>query len=58
MKLIETKNWKAVHFDDRTILKTDRNLYPEVLWWALVSAVEVEPMDELGHYRALKYQRR
>lgn len=53
MKLIETKNWKAVHLDNRTILRTDRNLYPEALWWALVSTVEVEPMDELGHYRAL-----
>lgn len=35
MKLIDTKDWKAVHFKDRTILRSDRNLYPEADWWAL-----------------------
>ena len=29
MKLINAKDWKAVHFENRTILKSDRNLYPE-----------------------------
>ena len=29
MKLIDAKDWKAVHFGDRTILRSDRNLYPE-----------------------------
>ena len=33
MKLIDTKDWKAVHFKDRTILRSDRNLYPEADWW-------------------------
>lgn len=53
MKLIEVKNWKAVHFEGRTILRTDRNLYPESTWRALVSTVEVEAMKEPGHYRAI-----
>ena len=46
MKLIDTKDWKAVHFKDRTILRSDRNLYPEADWWALVSTVDVEPMNK------------
>lgn len=53
MKLNETKDWKAVHFEGRTILRSDRNLYPEADWWALVSSVEVEPMKQLGHYKAV-----
>lgn len=53
MKLINAKDWKAVHFQDRTILRSDRNLYPEPDWWALVSTVEVEPMAEPGHYKAI-----
>ena len=46
MKLIDTKDWKAVHFKDRTILRSDRNLYPEADWWALVSTVDVEPIPK------------
>lgn len=53
MKLNETKDWKAVHFEGRTILRSDRNLYPEADWWALVSSVEVEPMKQPGHYKAV-----
>lgn len=30
MKLIECKDWKAVHLQDRTILRSDRNLYPRI----------------------------
>lgn len=26
MKLIECKDWKVVHFQDRTIFRSDRNL--------------------------------
>lgn len=33
MKLIECKDWKAIHLQDRTILRSDRNLYPESVWW-------------------------
>lgn len=53
MKLIDTKDWKAVHFKDRTILRSDRNLYPESVWWGLIRMVEVEPMAEPGHYKAI-----
>ena len=53
MKLINAKDWKAVHFENRTILKSDRNLYPEADWWALISSADVEPMDEPGHYKAI-----
>ena len=53
MKLIEIKDWKAVHFDTRCILRTDRNLFPEISWWHLVSDVEVQPMHEPGHYKAV-----
>ena len=53
MKLIECKDWKAVHFQDRTILRSDRNLCPEVTWWTLVSTVEVESMNEPGHYKTI-----
>lgn len=53
MKLIDTKDWKAVHFKDRTILRSDRNLYPEADWWALVSTVDVEAMKEPGHFKVV-----
>lgn len=53
MKLIDTKDWKAVHFKDRTILRSDRNLYSEADWWALVSTVDVEPMKEPGHFKVV-----
>lgn len=53
MKLNQCKGWKAVHFEDRAILRTDRNLYPEAHWWALISKVEVEPMETKGHYRVI-----
>ena len=53
MKLFECDDWKAVHFNDRTILRSDRYLYHESDWWALVFIVEVEPMAESGHYKAI-----
>lgn len=53
MKLVYDNDWKAIHFQNRTILRSDRNLYPESTWWALVSTVEVKPMDEPGHYKAI-----
>ena len=53
MKLIEVKEWKAVHFEDRTILRRDRNLYPKTVWLELVSSVEVEAMKEPGHFKAV-----
>ena len=53
MKLIECKDWKAVHLQDRTILRSDRNLYPNPSGGGLIRMVEVEPMAESGHYKAI-----
>lgn len=50
MKLIETNDWKAVHFKDRTILRADRNLYPESTWWSLIHDIEVKESGKQGHY--------
>lgn len=51
MKLAEVKNWKAVHFEDRPILKGDEPFFPTKDWYLLVSCTEVEPMKAAGHYR-------
>lgn len=56
MKLIETDDWKAVHLKDRTILRTDRNLYPDLTWWALISTIEVQPTDVKGHYIVIRQE--
>lgn len=50
MKLIETDDWKAVHFKDRTILRADRNLYPESTWWHLIHDIEVQDGRNKGDY--------
>ena len=41
MKLMQDKNWKAVHFENKTVLSTDRNLYPQATWEYLVNKMEV-----------------
>lgn len=53
MTLCNCKDWKAIHFENRVILRNDRNLYPEAIWRALVSVVKVEPMKEIGHFKAI-----
>lgn len=53
MKLNEVK-WKAVHFKDRTILNIDRPLFPPDTWAYLTNCVEVEEMNDKGHFRALQ----
>lgn len=53
MKLNNDNNWIAVHFENRTILRTDRNLYPQPAWEYLVNKMDVEPMEQPGHYKAL-----
>lgn len=50
MKLIDIKNWKAIHFKDRTILNIDKNLYSKNEWNRLVN-LDVEPMQTSGHYK-------
>ena len=53
MTLCNCKDWRAIHFENRVILRSDRNLYPEATWWALVSVVKVEPMKEIGHFKVI-----
>ena len=51
MLLMQDSNWKAVHFEDRTIPRVDHNLYPQATWEYLVNKMEVEPMAQQGHYK-------
>lgn len=53
MKLVNDSNWKSVHFNDRTILKSDKQLFPKDKWQHLLNDVEVEPMKDKGQYRAV-----
>lgn len=47
-------DWKAVHFEDgRTILKSDYYLFSKLDWEELIYDVEVEPMKNKGHYKAI-----
>lgn len=52
MKLYQDTNWKAVHFADETILKSDGYLISNLDWEALIYDVEVEPTGIPGHYMA------
>ena len=52
MKLRECNDWKALHLDGRTILKTDRPLYSKSTW-EIALDTEVEPMKAKGHYKAI-----
>lgn len=53
MKLYEDENWKAVHlYDGRTILKEDWYLYSKLDWEELIYDIEVEPLNQKGHYKA------
>ena len=55
MKLIDCKNWKAVHFDGRTILRSDKNLFPMSVWNELLNCTEVEEVyGNPGHYRVIE----
>lgn len=53
MKLNNDNEWVAVNLGSRTILRSDRNLYPRPTWEYLVSKVEVEPTTEKGYYRVI-----
>ena len=54
MKLIDCKNWKAVHFDERTILRSDKNLFPKSVWNELLNCTEVEEVSgNPAHYRVI-----
>lgn len=54
MKLKDVKNWKAVHFEDRTILKSDEKYFSECAWKTLTCLLEVEEIKEKGHYRVIQ----
>lgn len=53
MKLHEDKNWRAVHFEDRTILKSDRALFGKLDWDRLLN-LNVKPMKTKGHYKVIE----
>lgn len=53
MKLCETKDWKAIHFTDRTILKSDKYLYPTATWYTLTCCIDVQKMNIPGHYKPI-----
>lgn len=53
MYLLQDPNWQAVHYPQKTILKSDKIYYPQPVWEMLVNKVPVEPMQEPGHYRVL-----
>lgn len=53
MFLIQDKNWKAVHFVNGTVFRVDRNRYTKSTWELLVKRVNVEPMAQKGHYKAI-----
>ena len=51
MKVQDTKDWKAVHFQDRTILRKDLK-YMSFDQAASLLDVEVEPVKgRSGHYK-------
>lgn len=52
MKLKKNKNWKAVHMEDRTILKSDRPIYPASTWKEIEN-LDVVEMKEKGHYKVI-----
>ena len=52
MKLHECKDWKAVHFNGRTILKADCR-YMSAVQLHELAETEVEPIaNRKGHYKA------
>lgn len=52
MKLHECKDWKAVHFNGRTILEADCR-YMSAVQLHELAETEVEPIEgRKGHYRA------
>ena len=51
MKLKDCMNWKAVHFEDRTILKADLK-YLSAWQQESLQETEVKPMSTKGHYKA------
>lgn len=52
MRLYQDTNWKAVHFPDKTILKSDGYLISNLDWEELIYDAEVEPTNTPGHYMA------
>lgn len=52
MKLHECKDWKAVIFQDRTILKKDCQYMSSVQLYELAET-EVEPAKRKGYYKAI-----
>lgn len=54
MKLRNISDWKAIHFKDRTILREDEKYFPKDMWKRSISVLDVEEMNEKGHYRVIQ----
>ena len=54
MKLKNINDWKAIHFEDRTILQEDAKYFPKDMWKRSINALDVEEMEEKGHYRVIQ----
>lgn len=54
MKLTNISYWKAIHFEDRTILREDEKYFPKGTWIGFIYSLEVEPMDRKGHYKVIQ----
>ena len=50
MQLYNIGDWKALHFPDRTILRSDVK-YMSLWEYGQLEGLDVEPMDRPGHYR-------
>lgn len=48
MKLCEDPKWLAVHFDDRTVLRSDIGMFSKSVREQLVHCIEVVPLDSKG----------
>lgn len=53
MKLENIKNWEVVHFEDYDVFKDDEKYFPEYTWNRFLHNVEVEEMEEKGHYKVI-----
>ncbi len=56
MKLHECKDWKAVHFKDRTILKADCRYMSAVMLHELAETEVVPITNRKGHYKVKEAQ--
>lgn len=51
--LKDCKDWKAIHFEDRVILKVDKPFFSNSQWQDILN-LTVEKMNAKGHYKVRK----